>query len=125
MGYFAFIRFDQIKIFSVFFYHLRFMLLKLSYCYVLKAKPDMLKKTISKTSAITDIFRRTSRLVPVNLRKQILYAMIHTTTTYGSLVWHTSFTKYTALLPVLQNKAIRSLFGYEYQTRTEDTHKHY
>lgn len=82
-----------------------------------------LQKTLSNTAAIAGIFRRISIYIPDHVRRQVFFAMFHSRLTYGILVWHSAFETHIRRLQAIQNKAIRNLFGHEYNDRISDIHQ--
>lgn len=81
-----------------------------------------IRKTMSNLSAITGIFRKISTFIPKEMKRQLFFAMFSSRLHYGILSWYSAFETNIKPLQIIQNKAIRNLFGYKNMESTEKIH---
>lgn len=75
-----------------------------------------------KTSIMAGLLKRISRACPSNLFKSIYYSLFHSHIMYGIIVWSCAGKVKMKRLQIIQNRAIRNLYGYPIHTNTHTIH---
>lgn len=78
-----------------------------------------LKKRISP---VAGVFRKIQKLIPSSTKRSLFYSFFNSHITYGSMFWGTAPKYKVKQIQVLQNKAIRNLFGYPFRFSTRQMH---
>jgi hypothetical protein len=81
---------------------------------------DNLKKKLSK---IAGLFKKMKNVVPDMLKKQLFDAFFNSHIIYGLNIWGVTFNYLIESIQVIQNKAIKNLFGYNPLENTHTIHK--
>lgn len=76
----------------------------------------------AKLAQIAGVFKRICGLVPMDTKRNLYYTLFHSHLVYGILVWGTANKSAIKPLQVIQNKAIKNLFGYSRRTSTAFIH---
>lgn len=84
---------------------------------------QQLQSITKKASSMAGIFKKISHSIPPILYKSIFYSLFHSNVTYGLIVWASTTDTKLKKIQTLQNRAIKNLFKYKRDERTQDIHK--
>lgn len=83
---------------------------------------EHISKLGAKLAQIAGVFKRIGNLLPRNTKRLVYYTLFHSHLVYGILIWGTASKSAIKPLQIIQNKAIKNLFGYHRRTSTAFIH---
>lgn len=81
-----------------------------------------IQNTIKKAASMAGIFKKISDSIPTTICKTIYYSLFHSNITYGMLVWGTGTKQNLNKVQSMQNRAIKNLYHYKRDERTQTIH---
>lgn len=82
-----------------------------------------ISKLSKKLSSLAGVFGRIRYSVPENLKRTMYFSLFHSHLTYGINIWGTAVHGLLQTLQVVQNKALKNLFGFDWLTNTRRIYK--